>query len=152
MTGVVEHATGIGPAVVVGMDGLEHGSGALLFAAEEARLRDLPLVVLQSWHITSVPRPSDAESGYIPSLEEFEAVALEQLRDQVGQVLGESAEIDVRLLPVHSHAVDALVEASTEATLVVVGSRGRGEIAGLVLGSVSEKVLHRAHCPVVVVR
>ena len=60
-------------------------------------------------------------------------------------------------MPVHRRVVrdrpaDALITLSEDARLVVVGSRGRGGLVGAVLGSVGRAVLHRAHCPVAVVR
>jgi nucleotide-binding universal stress UspA family protein len=53
-------------------------------------------------------------------------------------------------IPVHPARV--LADASEHAALIVVGSRGHGEFAGLLLGSVSQSVLHHARCPVAIVR
>jgi nucleotide-binding universal stress UspA family protein len=50
------------------------------------------------------------------------------------------------------HAAEVLLEAAANADLIVMGSHGRGEIATMLLGSVTQQVIHRAHCPVVVVR
>lgn len=50
------------------------------------------------------------------------------------------------------HPAEALVEQAQDADMLVVGSRGRGGLSGMVLGSVSQQCLHRATCPVVVVR
>jgi hypothetical protein len=60
--------------------------------------------------------------------------------------------IDVRTKLVHGHPAQALIDSSAGAELVVVGSRGRGGFAGMLLGSVSQAVLQHAACPVAVIR
>jgi nucleotide-binding universal stress UspA family protein len=62
------------------------------------------------------------------------------------------ADVDIEIRPVNDLPARALVEASSDASLLVVGSRGLGGFRGLLLGSVSNNCVHHAHCPAVVVR
>lgn len=138
-------------AVVVGIDGRPQGVSALRFAAEEARLRGLPLAVVHGWHITTAKMPPTAEPGYVPPLADFERSVANRLGAQVRDALGPEPGLEVQLLPVYCTPVAALVSASRTASMVVMRTRGRGTLLGLILGSVTERVLHQAHCPVVIV-
>jgi nucleotide-binding universal stress UspA family protein len=137
--------------VVVGVDGADGSGPALGFAFEEAAARGAELVAVHAF------------SGHVPPEVESELPLIydaDDVRREEGRQLTE-------LLAPHRHrfpkvrvterlrsgrAARALVEASTEAQLVVVGARGRGGFAGLLLGSVSQAVLHHARCPVAIVR
>ena len=61
-------------------------------------------------------------------------------------------DVDLEMVTFRSHPVNALVDASTTADLLVLGGRRRGRVGGALLGSVGHGVLHDAHCPVAVVR
>lgn len=135
----------VGP-VVVGVDGSEPSRQALAWAVQEARRRNATLQVVHAW---SYP----ASAGYAPlPLASFADQASQVLSDAMGQVAeldpGVSAKGETRQEP----AATALIELSEGADLLVVGSRGRGGFAGLLLGSVSQQCAAHAHCPVVVVR
>ncbi|HEX6967986.1 MAG TPA: universal stress protein [Micromonosporaceae bacterium] len=127
--------------VVVGVDGSAGSGPALAFAAEEAALRGSPLTVLHVWG----DAPRDGAT----------------VRDEAQRLLDEAvAEARERHpgLTVEGRAVTgldperALIEASGKASLVVVGSRGRGGFTGLLLGSVSQALVHHSGCPVVIAR
>ncbi|UQA90958.1 universal stress protein [Streptomyces halobius] len=132
--------------VVVGLDGSEASLTAERWAADEAAARGLPLHLLYSWVSQALDAPLAQES---PDKHRYG-----------DQVLGAAQEIAHKLHPdlsvtteqVPEPAVQALVEHSGQATLMVLGSRGRGALAGFLLGSVSLHVLGRAECPVVTVR
>jgi nucleotide-binding universal stress UspA family protein len=136
--------------VAVGVDGSAVGEAALAFAFEEAALRKARLRAIHVW--------SDARSAgsgeMTPLVYDPEIVVAEQLR-RLGEQLAiwreKHPEVQVVSEVVHGRAVRILGGASARADLLVVGTRGHGGFAGLLLGSVSHGLLHHAHCPVAVV-
>ncbi|MBQ0904599.1 universal stress protein [Micromonospora sp. U21] len=128
-----------GGPVVVGVDGSEPSLVALGFAAERAARRRAPLRVLRAW----TPGPGGAAG--VPD----ERAAVEETLEPWRRTYPELA-VTVDLVPGSPAAM--LIEASRDARLVVAGSRGRGGLAGMLLGSVSQQLIQHAHCPVAVVR
>jgi nucleotide-binding universal stress UspA family protein len=138
--------------VVVGVDGSECSQRALNWAAEAAELRGARLEVVYTYE----PVPgveivgSAARVGELSSAAELEARALvATMLDAI------EADDDLRT---EGHAIPGvdpartLVERSEGADLLVVGSRGRGALRSVLLGSVSHTCVHHAGCPVVIVR
>jgi nucleotide-binding universal stress UspA family protein len=138
--------------VVVGHDGSGCSQETLQWAATLAERASWPLHVVRSWRMTSAPRPPTWEPGYVPPMTDYEKAVLEDLRADVVVALGADRARAVHCHAVHIAPVKALIEAGKHADLLVVGSRGRGGFAGLLLGSVSDQVVHHASCPVTVVR
>lgn len=137
--------------VVAGVDGSDHGREALRFALSEAALRGAPVTAVRAW---SIPPLTTTGVGIIPAYE----VVRDELAEGTAAELAQSVEeassegsVEVELEVVQGDAAGALVERSAGAALVVLGSRGRGSVAGPLLGSVSQGVLHHAQCPVAVV-
>ena len=147
---------GVPGSIVVGIDGTEHASAALRWAAEEAALRQATLVAIHAW--TFMPVTTPADSGLVPmawteSMEVLDAsrAAAERIAgDQVRAVLGEEHDAVVKV--VEGGPATALVEAAADADLLVVGNQGRGNLASALLGSTSAEVADAAPCPVVIVR
>jgi nucleotide-binding universal stress UspA family protein len=142
----------IAGGVVVGHDGSGCSQETLQWAARLAQRAYWPLHVVRSWRMTSAPRPSTWEPGYVPPMTDYERAVLDDLRSDVRAALGAQRAADVICHAVHMAPVKALLDAGRNADLLVVGSRGRGGFAGLLLGSVSDQVVHHAPCPVTVVR
>jgi nucleotide-binding universal stress UspA family protein len=140
-----ERAGAEGP-VVVGIDGSPVSEAAVAFAFDAAAARGVDLVAVHAWSPTAIDEELATFVDWHASAED--AVLAERLAGW-GQ---KYPQVAVRRTVVRDGAVRALVAASAGAQLVVVGSRGRGNAAGLLLGSVSHGVLHDAHCPVAVVR
>jgi len=134
--------------VVVGIDGSPVSEAALAFAFDAAAVRGVALVAVHAWSPTAVDKALEPVMDWDAVADEEEAVLAERLSGW-GQ---KYPQVTVRRSVVRDGAARALVDASRGAQLVVVGSRGRGEAAGLFLGSVSHGVLHAAHCPVAIVR
>lgn len=138
--------------VVVGVDGSAGSSAALAFAAEHASRSQASLTVIYGWR--SLSRGGGSLMG-APFEDRFseEMSAAERVLSEAVAGLGESypdVKIDTEAIPVAPSR--CLADASAAASLVVVGSRGRGAFAGMLLGSTSQSVLHHAQCSVAVVR
>jgi nucleotide-binding universal stress UspA family protein len=132
--------------VVVGVDPSHVGEAAIAFAFEAAAARGVPLTAVHTWGFP----PGDGRTA--PMWDELIDNAERELAESLAGWTEKYPDVPVRRIVSHSTAAHRLIELSEEAQLVVVGSRGHGELVGLVLGSVSNAVVHRAACPVAVVR
>jgi nucleotide-binding universal stress UspA family protein len=143
--------------IVVGYDGSPGSTEALRWATEEARLRGARLEVLHAWMvplIDAVPPPYVVGLGPLgPSPEAMHERARKEAEALVATAAEtlESANVAFEAFAVESRAAKALLDAAAGAALLVVGSRGRGGFAGLLLGSVSQQCAHHAPCPIVIV-
>ncbi|GAA4061731.1 universal stress protein [Streptomyces shaanxiensis] len=140
--------------VLLAVDDSPAARGAVEFAFAEAAAHGTNLVALHAWSTRS-------ERAYDqPADPPFVTYDEDRLRDEEERVLAQAlgglrerypdVAVDRRL--VRGRIRHTLIEASADAGLVVAGARGRGGFAGLLLGSVSQALLHHAHCPVAVVR
>lgn len=136
--------------IVAGIDGSDGAALALEFAASEAKLRDSDLRIVCAWH---VPVQVYAGAMVVPDIEpEALAVATRAAAErQAAEVLDTHPDVRHQLVMREGSAAVVLVEESQRAELLVVGSRGRGGFAGLLLGSVSQQCAVHAVCPVVIV-
>lgn len=138
--------------VAVGVDSSASSVRALVAAAEEARRRNTVLHVVRAWSLRTAPRPADCPPNVMPSMDEFQKSVQEDTERIVSTKLGEHGGLQIEFHIVHSPSPQALLSASKGADLLVVGHRGRGGFAGLMLGSVAEQCVRHAACPVLVVR
>ncbi|MFJ7967016.1 universal stress protein [Streptomyces sp. NPDC096324] len=138
--------------IVLGVDGSPAGEIAVDFAFAEAALRGAEILALHAWTPDTVPLPlAPPQLAEVPRA----GTVAENEERLLAQALAGRQEkypqVPVRHEPVLGVTHEVLIEASRTAQLVVVGARGRGGFTGLLLGSVSQALLHRAHCPVTVV-
>jgi nucleotide-binding universal stress UspA family protein len=137
--------------IVVGVDGSPGSRIALTWAAAEAADHGADLVVVNVWEHT-LPPPAGSLSvseRYVP--DESQRTA-DELVAVIREELGEEPPVVVQPRVKQGRAAKVLIEESANADLLVVGKRGHGGFAGLVLGSVSQHVAAYAKCPVAVIR
>jgi nucleotide-binding universal stress UspA family protein len=133
--------------IVVGVDGSEQSKETLRFALKEARRWHTGLHVVHAfWEWEPIPGTREIEFDRSPEEREAWLAAL------VREVVGEVTDVEIRESTVDEDAAPALLDAARNAELLIVGSRGQGGFAGLLLGSVSQQCAHHASCPVVIVR
>jgi nucleotide-binding universal stress UspA family protein len=136
--------------VLVGVDGSPANDPAIGFAFEEAALRGCALTAVHAWTGPVSTGPGDM----LPLVYD-----LPEVDDEEARVLAEALagwhdkypDVVVRRRLVRAPVRPTLIDATRHARLAVVGTRGRGGFTGLVLGSVSQALLHHADCPVAVV-
>jgi nucleotide-binding universal stress UspA family protein len=132
--------------IVIGTDGSPSAAAALRWGAREGKARGLPVTALMAWDYLG------QEGGFDPGYNEM--AAKERLTAAVEAALGDTGTtgVDIGMKVVNDLPARALLAASQEADLVVVGARGLGGFRRLALGSVSDQVLHYSGCPVAIVR
>ena len=137
--------------IVVGVDGSPGSRKALTWAAAEAADHRAELVVVNVWEHTFLPPAGSVtvSERYVPDPSQATA---EELVGVIKEELGEEPPVIVQPRVKQGSPAKVLIEESGGADLLVVGTRGHGGFAGLVLGSVSQHVAAYAQCPVVVVR
>lgn len=133
--------------IVVGVDGSEESKETLRFALEEARRWHTKLHVVHAFWEWE-PSPAMGETEQDPGLPEREGWLAALVRD----IAGEVADVEIKQSTVEDDPAPALLAAAQGAELLIVGSRGHGGFADLLLGSVSQQCAHHASCPVVIVR
>ena len=139
-------------SLVVGHDRSAGAEAALELALQLGSDLHAPVVILRAWSMVTAPRPANWTFGYVPSEDELaEAVQNELVADTRSRV-DRFPGVDVGFRVDHRGPARALIEASREARMLVVGSRGLGGFGELVLGSVSDQCVRYAACPVLVAR
>ncbi len=133
--------------IVVGVDGSPAAAAALSWAIDEAHLRHVGLYVLHAFPAMMSIVGTRAHE-YYPQVEMEAKASLEEALASAPPMDG----LDVERTLIPGNPSEQLVMASRGATMLVVGSRGRGSFAGMLLGSVSMHCVTQAHCPVVVIR
>ena len=140
------------PGIVVGIDGSHNASHALEWAMAEAAIRKAPLTVItvnsvpaSYWTGAPVELPGDQDR--VAEIRKTAEGAVEEVASKLGASRPESVTVNA----VSGFPAQALIDASRRSDLLVVGSRGGGGFAPLLLGSVCNQVVHHAHCPVAVV-
>ncbi|WP_247826158.1 universal stress protein [Arthrobacter antioxidans] len=139
-------STAAAPRIVVGVDGSQQSVEALRYAQRLAPAFDATILAVAAWDY-----PAEYP-GYVPlGTSEFADAAKIHLEHAVTKAYGGNVPNGLETTVVFAHPGKALVQASRDAALLIVGRRGHGTFRGLLLGSVSASCVSHAHCPVLVI-
>jgi nucleotide-binding universal stress UspA family protein len=140
--------------IVVGVDSSEGAKAALRFAFVEAKFRQATLRAVHSWQLGYTG--AFGIEGYAPvvgaDLSRLRNSAEAALDATLHEAVPDADGVVIERRIVEGGPATVLVDESRNADMLVVGSRGHGGFAGLLLGSVSQQCAHHAACPVVIVR
>lgn len=138
--------------IVVGVDDSDSAGKALAWAVEEAKLRGAEVEVVHAWVEPAVFSYSAPPITLEEMQDAFEKQAEAEVEESIAAVVGDDDPgVEISSTVTYGTAAKVLVEAASDADMLVVGSRGRGGFKGLLLGSVSAQCAHHAPCPVVIV-
>ncbi|HWL35554.1 MAG TPA: universal stress protein [Frankiaceae bacterium] len=137
--------------IVVGVDGSDTGLVALRWALDEAALRHWPVVAVHAYETPLLGIERDSTRSPVLDLAPS-AYDLTEEQVRRARAAGRGRAVPVEIVVAEGHAAGVLADVALDDDLLVVGSRGRGGLAELVLGSTSHRVAAHAGCPVVVVR
>jgi nucleotide-binding universal stress UspA family protein len=138
--------------IVIGYDNSQFAKHALRRGLELASVLNAPVRLIRAWTISNAPRPKTWEPGFVPPVDDYRTAVIDDLGVQVAPILAAFPQVRVSVEAPHGAAGRELIKASAQARLVVVGTRGAGGFAGLLIGSVSDQVVEHANCDVLVVR
>lgn len=139
-------------SIVIGHDGSGHADQAVAVALDLAEQLRAPVVLARAWSIDTAPRPANWEFGYVSSIEDYAEAVRTELVEAVMAEVAKHPDVKVEYRAIYASPLKSLIDASRGARMLVVGSRGRGGLSGMLLGSVSEQCVRHAKCPVLVVR
>lgn len=138
--------------VVVGVDGSPASDLAMAWAARYARATGASVRAIMAWHYPSAAGYQSAPVAPGASPADAELALRAELDRAIAAAFGDPPSIQVARKLVHGHPARVLIDESTDADLLVVGSRGHGGFSGISLGSISTHCVMHAACPVTVVR
>jgi len=139
--------------IVVGVDRSEGSDRALEWALQEAAVQGDHVLLLHAWQFPAVGVANYAgDTLPVFGRGDLEQLAVDVLDAAMHTAATLAPDVKVELELAKGHPAASLIDASRRARLLVVGSRGHGGFAGMLMGSVSSACAHHAHCPVVIVR
>jgi nucleotide-binding universal stress UspA family protein len=143
---------GTAETIVVGIDGSPASALALAWAARYAKATGASIRAVRAWHFPAAA--GTAPVGVAPAsvTDEVKQAQHAELDQAIAATLGDEPQVKVEHKIAYGHPAQVLTDESGDADLLVVGSRGHGGFAGMLLGSVSMHCVTSAHCPVTVVR
>jgi nucleotide-binding universal stress UspA family protein len=138
------------PRIVAGVDGSPSSLAALRWAVRQAELTGGRVDAVIAWQ-----NPAASGLGWGITMvddTDYGEIAAKMLADAISEAADPAADVRVRPVVMEGHPARVLLDAASDADLLVIGSRGRGRFAGALLGSVTQHCAHHARCPVVVIR